>query len=685
MSGDSPIPGDATQSNVPLGVDHPPLPRDVFISYASQDAAVANAIVESLERHGIRCWFAPRDVVPGSLYADEIVGAINDAKVIVLVLSEHSIASPHVGKEIERASSKRRRIIAFHVDAAPLTRAFEYFLSESQWIDVGTGGAEAAVAKLVEAVRRHLDPSAAAEPHVHSDTLIASRMKTGSLKRWMVMGGGAVLAAALAYFVTDKFWLPRRVAEEKPLAAAVPATIPASPTNPDKSVAVLPFVDMSEKKDQEYFSDGLSEELIDMLTRVRDLRVPARTSSFYFKGKQATIADIAKALGVAHVLEGSVRKSGKTLRITAQLIRVDNGYHVWSETYDRKLDDIFKIQDEIAGAVVGALKVSLLGGGTPKAIGTANIDAYTLYLQARSIWVRMSTQQDFETMVDYLQQAIKLDSSFAPAWAFLSIAHSNQAFFGYVPQRQGWEEARRASREAIALDPELPVAHTSMAFVQIQYDWDWAGAQAQVWQALELERSSWFGLLWAGRLAEHLGQSEQALKLFQRAVESDPLNSIGYLALAWVSYETGKIAEAQAALRKSLELNPEQPGKGQPLGGLMLLASGSPAAALAEFERSDSAARQQFGKALAYSALARKVEADAALADLETRYPQTYAYDIAEIHAYRGEIGQAFTWLDRALLRRDSGLLSVKSDPLLKNIRSDPRYHAFLRKMKLPE
>jgi hypothetical protein len=164
MSGDSPKSGETTQSNISLEAVAPRLSRDVFISYASQDAAVADSMVETLESHGFTCWMAPRDVVPGSLYADEIVGAINDAKVVVLILSEHSVASAHVGKEIERASSKRRRIIAFHVDTAPLTRAFEYFLSESQWIDVGTSRTEAAAAKLVEAVRRHLEPSAPVEP-----------------------------------------------------------------------------------------------------------------------------------------------------------------------------------------------------------------------------------------------------------------------------------------------------------------------------------------------------------------------------------------------------------------------------------------------------------------------------------------------------------------------------------------
>lgn len=198
-----------------------------------------------------------------------------------------------------------------------------------------------------------------------------------------------VVVLALAYVTVDKVWLSKHAQVEDPAAAIAPASIPIA-VIPQKSVAVLPFVDMSEKKDQAYFADGLSEELIDMLTKISDLQVPARTSSFYFRDKQATIADIAKALAVAHVLEGSVRKSGKTIRITAQLVRADNGYHVWSETYDRQIDDIFKVQDDIAGSVVKSLKVSLLAGGASRSIPTTNTDAYTSYLQARDLFQRGS-------------------------------------------------------------------------------------------------------------------------------------------------------------------------------------------------------------------------------------------------------------------------------------------------------
>jgi TolB-like protein len=380
MAEDSPKSGEGNQA-VQADTPHQGAQsHDVFVSYASQDGAVANAVVEALEKQGIKCWIAPRDVVPGSLYADEIVGAINDAKVVVLVLSQHSVASPHVGKEIERASSKRRRIIAFHTDSAPLTRGFEYFLSESQWIDVGAGDIEAAAAKLVAAVRRHVDPTMTAAPRSEPPTAVP--LAKVPRARWMV-AGGAILLVALAYFVVEKFWLSGHVAEEKPVAAAVPATVPATPTIPEKSVAVLPFVDMSEKKDQEYFSDGLTEELIAHLSHSSDLKVIARTASFSFKGKSEDVRDIASKLGVAHLLEGSVRKSRKDLRITVQLIRASDGTHLWSETYERSVADIFKVQDEIAGTVARALNVALKAGSTGDG-NPRNLEAHNLLLQGIS-------------------------------------------------------------------------------------------------------------------------------------------------------------------------------------------------------------------------------------------------------------------------------------------------------------
>jgi TolB-like protein/Flp pilus assembly protein TadD len=653
---------------------------DVFVSYASQDAAVANSVVESLEQHAFRCWIAPRDVVPGSLYADEIVHAINVAKIVVLVLSEHAVASPHVGKEIERASSKRRRIIAFHTDSAPLTGAFEYFLSESQWIDVAAEGTDAAAAKLVEAVRRHLDPSSVAEPHVHSHLPVASGAAAAPRMKWMVVGIVAILLLALAYFVADRLWLSKDVAEEKPAAAVAPAAAPAAHAIPEKSVAVLPFVDMSEKKDQEYFSDGLSEELIDMLTKMPELRVPARTSSFYFKGKQTTIAEIAKSLGVANVLEGSVRKSANTLRITAQLIRVDSGYHVWSETYDRQLDDIFKIQDEIAGAVVKALKVSLLEGGVARATPTSNTEAYTLYLQGQAIGNNAAQSADVERAIDHLQRALKLDPMFARAWAALAGWRVfNYSYFTNGNYQQVLTEARFAAEQALKLDPNLSDAHAAMSDVY-SLEWNWKAADAEINKAITLDPGNADVLGDASQIAQTLGRFEEALQLAQRAAELDPLGEdVGSPSLA-----SGRLAEAEAAFRQAIDLAPRRSQLHFQLGWV-LLARREPAAALAEMERETDERYREVGRALALDALGRKSDADRALAVAKAKYAGVVEYPIAVVYANRNDLDMAFEWLDRAYQLHDGWVSWAPWDPLLKNLRGDPRYKAFLRKINLPE
>jgi TolB-like protein len=354
--------------------------REVFLSYASRDEATAQRICDYLESAGVPVWMAPRDVPAGALYADAIVRAINACRTLVLVLSQDSVASSHVGKEIERASSKRKPVVAVRLDATELTPSLEYFLSESQWIDA-RAGLEPALPKLVAGIRRlgvAASPAKAARaaPVPAAEAAVVAGRGPGA--RTAAALAALVVALLAGWFIARQAgWLHRGSA---PVASTAPAeaNVPVGATK--KSIAVLPFTDLSEKKDQEYFSDGLSEELIDLLGKVPGLRVPARTSSFYFKGKQATLAEIGKALNVTHVLEGSVRKSGKTLRITTELVSVADDARVWSETYDRQLDDVFKVQDDIAGAVVTALKVSVLGEPVPRVAPTVSSDAYLHYL-----------------------------------------------------------------------------------------------------------------------------------------------------------------------------------------------------------------------------------------------------------------------------------------------------------------
>jgi len=406
------------------------------------------------------------------------------------------------------------------------------------------------------------------------ETSVSGRSFPASRLAWV--GAIILVAAAIGWWLTHE----RRATPNLAPFASPTAT---ARTIPEKSIAVLPFVDMSEKKDQEYFADGLSEELIGMLTTVPELKVPARTSSFYFKGKQTTIADIAKALGVAHVLEGSVRKSGNTLRITAQLIRVDNGYHVWSETYDRKLDDIFKVQDEISAAVVKALKVSLLEGDMPKARRAANQEAYALFLQGRSLHYR-GTHADAQKAITHMEQALKLDPTYAPAWFGLadSLVYDYTCFGGSYQDVHA--QARAAAETALRLDPKLSDAHLAMGRVLGELEWDWAAADAEFKRTLELDPNNVLALWCASGYALIGDRLDEALKLIQNAAARDAVGYGVYTGIGDVQIRRGRLAEAEAAYRKATELNATAAGTHMWLG-FVLLARGESKAALAAMEQ----------------------------------------------------------------------------------------------------
>jgi TolB-like protein/tetratricopeptide (TPR) repeat protein len=633
----------------------------VFISYASHDADAAQKVCLALEAAGLPCWMAPRDVKPGSVYADAIVRAINDAKAVVLVLSTSAMVSSHVGREVERAASKRKPIISFRLDTAVLSAELEYFLSNSQWIEVPKLGMPAALSRLKAAVSQGSAPLAQAVP----------RRAGGSGKRT----AAAILAAlGIVAVLGWQYWSSSR-------RAAPPAKVVMA----DKSIAVLPFVDMSEKKDQEYFGDGMAEELIDLLTKIPELRVPARTSSFYFKGRQATVAEIAKALSVSAVLEGSVRKSGNHLRVTAQLVRADNGYHLWSETYDRQLDDIFKVQDEIAGAVVKALKVSLLGGQTPRATPTTNTEAYTLYLQGRSFWQRHSAA-DNEKAANCLRHALELDRMFAPAWAVLAgVILDDFVIYSTSTYQKARAEAYPAAEQALKLDPRLSDAHLAMAQILKDLDFDFDGARAEINKALELDPGNSGAFRVAADIALTDGRLEEARQLAQRAVILDPLAVGNYRVLGDASLFSGRLTEAETAWRKALELNPAAEGIHYRLGAMLVL-RGEPAAALAEMERNPDEPWRIAGLPLALDALGRRSDADRALVVLVETGAVIGPYQIAVVYAHRNELDRAFDWLERAYQERDGALsLYVKGDPMLSNLRHDARYKTLLRKMKLPE
>jgi TolB-like protein/Tfp pilus assembly protein PilF len=661
---------------------------DVFLSYASQDGAVAEAVCEALEQAGVRCWIAPRDVTPGTFYADEIVHAIDAAKAIVLILSQNAAASPHVLREVERATSKRRPVVSLRIDRASLPAGLEYFLNTSQWLDASGGDPIRAMPKLVAALRLAIGRPAATNAAIVATPAAvqasgASHPGSDGSRRRIAIVAASLLAVAIGGFAIYRSRLPeQRLVAPPAVAAAGGASAAAPPASsiPEQSVAVLPFVDMSEKKDQEYFSDGLSEELIDMLTKVPDLRVPARTSSFYFKGKPTKIPDIAKELGVAHVLEGSVRKSGNRLRVTAQLVRADNGYHLWSETYDRKLDDIFEVQDDIADAVVKALKVSLLAA-PGRAPATKNMEAYTLMLKAHYFLTMSGTQDDVEKAIDYYQQAVRLDPTSAPAWAGLSRALAELTF------TQSWKQVRQraidAAHRALELDPGLADAHVALGKIHF-YDWEWENAEAQFKQARELEPTNSSAFWLSGRLASALGHAAQALQYYQEASALDPLYWAPYFDSGSIYEFRSQFAEAEAAFRKAEGLAPTLGFTGE-IGFMQLREGGDSAAALAEISRTGNEANRAYYLAASYAILGRRADADAALALFQKDHATDSPYSMACLYAWRAESNNTFDWLDRAYQQHEDQLYWIKVEPAFDRVKSEPRYKAFLRRMNLPE
>lgn len=374
---------------------------------------------------------------------------------------------------------------------------------------------------------------------------------------------------------------------------------------------------------------------------------------------------------------------GNKVRITTQLINAGDGFHLWSETYDRQLDDIFAVQDEIARAVAGSLKLKLLGGATPSSPSTqsTNAEAYNEYLQGRYFYERR-TKENLERAVGHYEQAIKLDPRYAPAWVGLAESRSKQGDQGYLPVEPSYREARAAAERALALDPNLAEAHAALGWIQTSYDWDWAGADASYKRALALEPANPAVIWRAASLAAALGRFDEAVALDRRAVELDPLAVSAHMYLAEHAYWGGKLDEAVAAANKVVELNPQRPVVHSLLGQIHL-AQGQPEQALAEFEREPEPDYRVYGLALGYHSLGRKKESDAALAELIAKYPGM-AFQTAEAYAFRGEADRAFEWLERAYAQRDGGLAQMEGDPLLKNIEHDPRYATFLKKMRLP-
>jgi TolB-like protein len=656
----------------------------VFISYASHDAACAEAIVAGLERQGLKCWIAPRDVTPGASYAGQIIHAIDAAQASVLILSKYAAASPHVLREVERAASKRHPIISLRVDQAPLPADFEYFLNTSHWLDTSASDVGPALPRLVAAIQAALEAPAGIPvdaPAAHSAPAVSARLP----HRIAIVLASAV-GLGLVVFAADRLWLSSSRAAATPAAtpaASALASATAALTISEKSIAVLPFTDMSEKKDQEYFADGMAEEVLDLLARIPSIKVIARTSSFQFKGKSTDLRLVGNSLGAAYVVEGTVRKSGEQLRVTAQLIGTKDGSHVWSETYDETFGEVLAIQDRIAASIVRALQVTIGADDLPSRPILKNAEAYDLYLRGRHAMDRFD-KAGFESAAGYFQQALELDPSSIRAAEWLAVAHEFLAEWGFVPVREGYGRARASVERALQIDPNSGLAHSILCTIEAVYDWNAPAALEECRRALAFEPRNPQVLLYAGQMEDVVGQWDEATHLLSEGVALDPLFAGFHVLLAIADEQTGRLAEAEARRRWTLKISPSFV-RGHYELGTTLLAEGKVEAALGEMRQETADGGRDAGLAMAYYAMGRKADSDAALTRLIRERGADMASWIAEVHAYRGDHDQAFTWLDRAYRQKDVNLWLFKTSLAFNKLESDPRYKAFLKKMNLPE
>jgi eukaryotic-like serine/threonine-protein kinase len=459
-----------------------------------------------------------------------------------------------------------------------------------------------------------------------------------------------------------------------------------SRAGPGASIAVLPFDDMSASHDQGYFADGIAEEILTALAHVEGLRVAGRTSSFSFRGKGDDLRTIAEKLKVATVLEGSVRKEGSRVRITAQLINAADGFHLWSQSFDRELNGVLAAQDEIARAVVDALKVRLGTAREPSArLRTANPEAYNEYLLGKQFFNRLNLPAYRLAEAAY-DRAVKIDPSFAPGWAGLSLARFWVADEAETAAgiEEGRERAMAATEKAVAIDPGLFEAYAARGFLRSAIRWDWEGARKDFDRALDLNPGdAETNRRYAVAVLAPLGRLPSAIAFARKGTDLDPLSALAWASLGRVYYTAGQLEPAHAALERSLQIAPEQNYAAGHLC-ITLLLQKRPADALAAAERSASAIFRPHCSALALHDAGRHEEARRMLDDLVARSAHAAAYQVAEAYAWFGDRDRAFEWLERAYAQHDSGMPYLRADVLLRGLHGDPRFAALLRKMNLP-
>ena len=498
---------------------------------------------------------------------------------------------------------------------------------------------------------------------------------TGRKLDFIIIG---VLSVALLIFALDKF-----VAAPVEAPAQISAVVADSEEQPadvedseENTIAVLPFINISSDPEQEYFSDGLTEELLNLLTRIPELRVTSRSSAFFYKGKDFQISDVGRELGVAHILEGSVRRSGETIRVTAQLIEVNSDTHIWSETWDRKFEDVFAIQDEIAAAVVDAMRISLLAEA-PRVAETTP-EAYALYLQGRSFYAQNSAD-GMRQAAGLLERALEVDNQYAPAWVLFGEIYRAGAGIGAWEPLEGYPLARSAALEALRLDEDNANAHLTLSLIASNFDYDLEAAVRENEIAMAFAPGDLVIRSRAALLTLFSGVKVDTSDLVQKAALDDPTNLGLRMGLGFTYLFSNRVDEAISVFQETISLNPNTAGANFRLGQALIIV-GDYDAAIEAMENEIRDGFQVAGRALVYQALGNSERAQDEL-DRLIALGNVWTYEIAMVYAYRGEIDEAFAWLERAYDRRDQGLNLIVSDPFMANLYGDPRFDLMIERL----
>jgi TolB-like protein/tetratricopeptide (TPR) repeat protein len=683
MEGESP-----TQASTPAGA--------VFLSYASQDAAAAQRICEALRSAGVEVWFDQSELRGGEAWDRQIRRQIHECALFIAIISAHSDArnEGYFRREwklaVERTADMAEDVpflLPVVIDATKdaMARVPDRF-RDLQWSHLPEGGPSAA---LVERVRRLLSPEAPrpfpASGAVPRGLPISEHRTRVWSRAWVVAAAVVVATVAVGYFAFQRL-APKHTVPSAGAPVNAPSIVAPDFSPPPHSIAVLPFVNLSGDKEQEYFSDGLTEELLNSLAEIEGLQVAARTSSFSFK-EHPDIATVAHKLNVGAVLEGSVRRSAHTVRVTAQLINAVTGFHLWSKTYDRDLGDVLKLQTEIATAVASSLKITLLGdvGAKIELGGTHNPAAFDAYLRGLRQTRSKANAEEARLPIDTFAEAIHLDPDYALAFAARSLARSFYA--GYyadlaeIPDL--FAKARADAERAIALAPTLGEAHLALA-VFLDITLDFTRSDHEYERALSLAPGNTPVLHLFARHAARMGRSEAALAAAQRSVALDPLNVLSHQGLGDVLFYAHRYNEAIAAFTDAIAVDPGPPESHARRGWSYYLLGNL------QMAQSSCQMKPDFYQSLVCLAvtldkLGRHGEAEAMIKKLVQMGGDMYAYQFAQIHAQWGNQGKALDWLDTAVRVRDTGLIGLKSDPLLDPVRQEPRFQAIERALKFPK